>query len=336
VTFHVTRAELQTGYEVAQQLLGVAVDTEDPLLVALPHFAAGWTLILLGELNEARAHLEQVVSLYQLDRQRFLTSTHGQRLVVGSLSWASQALWLLGYPEQALKRSQEATSLAEQLEYPLYLAMAQTIAGCGLHALLRDVQATREWAEACISLSTQQGFPVFLSLATICHGWAMAEQGRVEEGIAQTRRGIESHRATGGDAGPLSMFLLLADMWGKAGRTREGLSILAEALERAHSGDERYAEAEIHRLWGELLLMEGMDEAEVEQHFLQAIEVAQRQQAKSWELRATVSLCRLWQRQGKVDEARKILARIYNWFTEGFDTADLKEAKVLLEELAGG
>jgi len=295
----------------------------------------GWIRVLFGELHEAKADLEQVTALYDPEQHHFLVTPHDHGLVANALLWASWALWLLGYPEQALNRSQEAISLAERSEYSLTLASAQAIAGCGFHALRRDVQATQEWAEVCISLSTEQGLPMYQSLATICHGWALAEQGRVEEGIAQTRRGIESHRAVAsGNPGPLSMFVLLAEMYGKAGRTQEGLDILAEALVRVRSGGERYCEAEIHRLKGELLLLESVDEADVEQQYLKAIEVARRQSAKSWELRATTSLCRLWQRQGKVNEAQQMLAEIYNWFAEGFDTLDLIEAQALLEELS--
>ena len=164
--------------------------------------------------------------------------------------------------------------------------------------------------------------------------------GQVQEGMAQMREGMAVHQSVGVRCYLSGTLGSLAEAQAKAGHPEEGLATLAEALAQVETTDERYCEAELHRLKGELLLMQGDDaEAEASLHqaescFQHAIEVARRQQAKSWELRATVSLCRLWQQQGRMDEARQMLAEVYGWFTEGFDTPDLQEARALLEELS--
>jgi predicted ATPase len=214
-------------------------------------------------------------------------------------------------------------------------------------------QCRREWpaaqkhAEALIALSTEQGFALWMAMGTLWRGCALAEQGQVEEGIAQMRQGLAAFRATGAELLVSQTLGYLAEAYGKKGQTEEGLSVLTEALELVEQTDERYWEAELYRLKGEVLRNDecGMtlapersagvnDELSPEGCFLRAIEVARRQEAKSLELRAVMSLSRLWREQGKREEARQMLAEIYGWFSEGFDTADLQEAKSLLEELS--
>jgi predicted ATPase len=242
-------------------------------------------------------------------------------------------LWMLGHPEQGLKRSQEAIALAQELSHPFSLAVAHGVLG-GFHLFRRDAQSAQEHAEACIRLSTEHGFPYLAAMGSITRGGALVEQGQVEEGIAEIRQGTADYEATGAKGGQPHRLVILAEACGKAGQIEEGLSLLDEALAAMHRSGERWYEAKLHRLRGELLRMQGADEAEVEVCFQRAIEVARQQQAKSWELRAVMSLCRLWQGQGKREEGRQMLAEVYGWFTEGFDTPDLKEAKALLEELS--
>jgi len=202
-----------------------------------------------------------------------------------------------------------------------------------VHLYRRDLQPARALAEASVTLASEHDFQFFLAQAIMQRGRVLAEQGRIEEGIAQLRQGLATWETAGTRYRRPTFLAWLAEAYGKAGQPEEGLSVLAEALAQVEQTGERYYEAELRRLEGELLLMQG-DDAEAEASFRRAIEVAQRQQAKSWELRATVSLARLWQKQGRTDEARRMLAQIYGWFTEGFDTLDLKEAKALLEELS--
>jgi predicted ATPase len=189
-------------------------------------------------------------------------------------------------------------------------------------------------------LSREQGFPHWLVFGTILQGRVLAEQGQGEEGIAQIHQSLAAYRATGSEMLRPYYLALLAEVYGKVGQTEEGLTVMAEALAQVEKTGERWYEVELHRLKGELTLAQSRVQGlvssvqkEAEACFLKAIEVAQQQQAKSLELRATTSLARLWQRQGKKDDARRMLAEIYSWFTEGFDTKDLQEARALLEEL---
>ena len=331
-SFYGVRAEYRTANEIGEQLLSLAQRIEDPLLVALAHWALGWPLLHLGELASAQNHLKQMIDFYDLQQHRFLSFLYGQDPGVSCLSWSAWALWLLGYPDQALKRSQEALALAQELDHPFTLGFAQCIAGVLFHQFRREGQAAQEQNVALMRLSIEKGFVLFQAEGTIYLGLAQTEEGQVEEGIAQMRQGFAAFQATGAELQRSRMLAWLAEAYGKAGQAEEGLSVLTEALALVEKIGERYYEAELYRLKGELLLMQG-DEAEAEASFDKAIEVARRQQAKSWELRATVSLRRLWQKQGRCDEAQQILAEIYTWFTEGFDTPDLQEAKALLEEL---
>lgn len=223
--------------------------------------------------------------------------------------------------------------LAEELAHPHMLATAQGIVGAS-HMYRRDAQRVRELTEACIQLSTEKGFPYWLALGTVIHGWALIEQGQVEEGLAQVRKGMAGHQAAGNEISLPAQLVILARGLAKVGQVDEAVARLDEALAVVRGNEEVFQEPEIHRLKGECLQMQGADEAEVEACFRQAIEVARGQSARSWELRATTSLCRLLQAQGKREEARRMLAEIYGWFSEGFDTRDLQEAQVLLESLA--
>ncbi len=249
-------------------------------------------------------------------------------------------LWLLGYPAQALKRSQEALALAQEWSHPFTLAEAWGYS-TWLHQLRRQPQAVREQAERLIALSHEQGFPYWLTQGALLWGWAQTLQGREEEGIAQMGQSLAAFQAIGAKSLWPYHLALTAEAYGMVGRAEEGLMLLGEGLAAVHQTGARYYEAELYRLRGELLLAlegnqhqtqgKGQQLEEAEACFQQALAVARRQQAKGLELRAAVSLCRLWLRQGKQEQARRLLAPIYHWFTEGFDTADLQEAKVLLE-----
>jgi predicted ATPase len=221
------------------------------------------------------------------------------------------------------------------------MAFAHAFAGI-LNAFRRDVPLAQALAETCIHLSTEHGFPYWLASGVFLHGWTLAKQGQTEKGLAQIRQGIADYQATGAGVGRSHQLASLAEVYGQAGQVEEGLAILAETLDTVNRTGERFYEAEVHRLKGELLLKDeallrkgGRRKAEeAEECFHQAIKVARQQQAKSWELRAVMSLGCLWSKQGKREEARKLLADVYNWFTEGIDTPDLREARALLEALS--
>ena len=203
------------------------------------------------------------------------------------------------------------------------------------HQYRLEVQAAQEHAEAAISLATAQGFPAWMVHGSILCGWALAQQGQAQEGIEQIHLGLTTYRATGAELYRPSWLALLAEAQGTIGEPEVGLVVLTEALTLADTTGTRWYEPEIYRLKGELLLQQSSDnQVEAESCFHHALAIARHQQAKSLELRAATSLARLWQQQGKRQEAHDLLALVYNWFTEGFDTADLQSAKALLDALA--
>jgi predicted ATPase len=229
---------------------------------------------------------------------------------------------------------EETLTLARRLAHPFTLA-AVLFQSALLHQLRREPQAARAQAEASLALCMEQGITHYHAWSLLPQGWALAAQGQVAEGLAQMRQGFAAWRAAGAGVVWPWFLALLAEACGQAGQIEEGLRALDEALEAVQNNEEHLYEAEVYRLKGELLLQQSAaQQGEAEACFQQALAVARSQQAKSWELRAAMSLVRLWQRQGKRAEARDLLAPIYNWFTEGFDTADLQEAKMLLEQLA--
>jgi predicted ATPase len=254
---------------------------------------------------------------------------------VWCLAYAALALCALGYLDQALRRGHEALTLAQALSHPP--SLAATLFYVALtHCFRREAHAARERAEAAMALASAQGVPQWLAVGTILRGWALAMQGQGEEGLVQLRQGLAAWRAMGAGLTVSYYLALLAEVSGQAGQAEEGLRLLAEALAHVDTTGERYYAAEVYRLKGELLLRQAIpDEAQAETCWHQALAIARHQQTKAWELRVAVSLARLWQQQGKRAEARALLALIYGWFTEGFDTVDLQDARTLLEELAG-
>jgi class 3 adenylate cyclase/tetratricopeptide (TPR) repeat protein len=326
--FYFLSGELRTARELAEPLMRLAQKISDLASLVWAHVALGWTLYYFGELPAARLHAEQGIAMY--DPQQHLGSTlQTADPKVQCLSYVTWILWNLGYPEQALQRSQEAVAVAVELAHPFSLAMALGSTAT-VHALRREGLLAREQAEELMTLATEQGFPYWLAYGREAQGWALAEQGQVQEGIARMRQMRASFT-----------FALLAEAYGKVGQIEEGLAVLAEALTLVNKAGGRVEEAELHRLKGELTLKQSRvrsAESEVQKDaevcFHKAIEIARRQSAKSLELRAVMSLSRLWQQQGKQREAHQMLAEIYGWFTEGFDTKDLQEAKALLEDLS--
>jgi predicted ATPase len=252
------------------------------------------------------------------------------------LDYATCTLWGLGYPAQAVQRSHEALALAQTLEHPPSLASAQHFAAFLYHRC-RKVTAVQAEADALLTLATAQGFPLWVGFGTFWNGWVLTMQGQGEVGLAQMHQGMAAVLATGQTLAQPLCLVLLAEAAGHVGKIAEALDLLAKVLAVFEAMGRGDMLSEVYRLQGALLLCQAVpDVAQVEACFHQALIIARHQQAKSWELRAAMSLARLWQCQGKRDEARDLLAPIYDWFTEGFDTADLQEATGLLEELSRG
>jgi len=339
-TFHQVRGEFLPARQLGEQLLSLAQREQDPALLMEAYRALGSTLFPLGELGAAQAHLEQGLTLYDAQRHRSHVFLYGGiEPGIFGLIYASLILWHLGYPDQALQKSAAARTLGQELSYPYSLASARVYAAL-VHQLRRERAPTQEWAEVGISLAREQGIPQSLGEGAILQGWARAEQGQSEEGITQIRQSLATRLATRTGLFQSYYLALLAEAYGRAGQTEDGLAALAEALTAVDKSGERFYEAELYRLKGELTLAQSKVQGpkskiqEAEAYFLKAIEIARKQQAKSLELRAVMSLARLWQQQGKQREAHDLLSNIYHWFTEGFNTKDLQEAKALLEELS--
>jgi predicted ATPase len=333
--FYLVRAEYRTASELGQHFLNLVQPTQDPALLLEAHRALGTSAFHLGDLALSQAHLQQGLALYDSRRHRAHAVLYGVDPGVICLSYTAWTLWLAGYPDRALEKGHEALSRARRLSNPHTLAAALTFAAILFH-FRREAKVAQERAEAALTLATEQGFSFWLAWGTIWQGWAMADQGEFGAGITRIHQGLDTSRATGAETMRMYFLSLLAETYLKAEQVEKGLAVLAEALAVPDERRERWWEAELYRLRGELLREQDAAETGAEACFRQAVDIARQQGARSLELRATVGLSRLWHRQGQKEEARQVLAEIYNWFTEGFDTPDLIEAKSLLEECQSG
>jgi predicted ATPase len=355
--FHLNRAELQTSGELANQLLQFASTQNDPALLMAAHQSCGLSLFYQGELAAALHHLEQGIALYDVKQPPSPAFLYGQDHGVMCLSYAAWVLTLLGYPDQALQRSTEALQLATQIGHPFSHALALHFAALVDHHR-GEARAAQEKAEALITLSGDHGFTFYVTHGELLRGRALVEQRREEEGITLLRQGLSALQASGAAVRQSYYLASLAAASASQRQIDQGLTFLDKALGVSQAASERYYEAELYRLKGELTPQKGARGwgpgagassrqapsskplvptevgQEAEGYFLKAIGIAGRQGAKSLELRAAISLGRLWRQQNKGNDARQLLAAIYGWFTEGFDTADLRAAKALLDELA--
>jgi predicted ATPase len=328
--FHVVGQAVMQARPLAEQLFALAQQAGDPTFLLAAHNAVGITLFYLGEFTPALASLEAAMALYDPAQHRALAFRYGQDPGVICYAFAALTLWMLGYPDQSLQRSQAALAHAQDpfsCAYALFWT-ALPPQFCGRR------QTVSAQAETAVALSTEQQFALWKAGAMMLQGWAQAHQGHAEAGLAQVRRGLTHWRATGAQRPQPYLLALLAETYQGSGHVHEGLTVIAEALAEAERYGERWWEAELQRLKGTLLLAQRpRQESEAEACFHQAITLAAGQQARSLELRAAVSLGRLWQHQGQHARARQLVAPRYTWFTEGFETVDITEAKHLLEEL---
>jgi predicted ATPase/class 3 adenylate cyclase len=329
--FYVTHGRVHTAHEIAEQALHLAQQRQEPPRLMEAHRMVGVTLFAQGAFAPALANLEQALALATPPQS--LAPRVLQDPAVGCHSQVACILWCLGYPDQARTHIHEALALSQQLAHPYNVIFSHSYAA-SVSLLRRDAQAVHRHADVCHALATEQRNAFWAAWATMYRGWALAMQGQGEEGAAQIQQGLAAFRATGGETTVSRWLALLAEVYGNMGQTEAGLTAVAEAFAHMDKTGERYYEAELHRLQGELLRVRSPDnQSEAEACFHQAIAIARSQQAKSWELRAATSLARLWQSQGKCQEGRELLVPVYEWFTEGFDTADLRDAKALLDTL---
>ena len=345
--FYVVRAEHEKALALAKHLLSLAESARDRVLLLQAHNALGLAFFFQGDFGAACEHLERCFALYDLEQHRSLAFSYaGQDPGVTSTVFSAWASQTAGYPDQALKRSRGALSLAQQISHPYSLAYALGIAAA-FHQFRKEVESTQDLADASLGVATEHGFPFWSGFQTTLLGWVLVKQGKADAGIAQMNRGMETYWATGAELLRPYLIGLLVESLAERGSTEPALALLAEALVAVEKTGERFYEAELYRQKGELLFRsysEGSElpdltaqqsrSCEIEECFLKAISVAGRQQAKWFELRAATSLARLWLRQDRKEKAHTMLANCYNWFTEGFDTADMKDAKLLLGQLS--
>jgi predicted ATPase/DNA-binding winged helix-turn-helix (wHTH) protein len=332
--FHTIQAQLHLADEVSQQFLRLASHQSDPTLVQEGYMDLGLIAFYRGDLVTAQAHLEHSLCLSDSQPSLLALFTGGYEARVTTLIYLARTLWRLGYADQARQRRQEALARAQQMEHTPSLAWVQ-LYGTVLSQHLRDIAATQANAQALMTLATAQGFAHRVAQGHILLGWALAMQGDAAAGVAHLQQGVGAVQSIGQKLYRPYYLALLAEAYGQAGQPEAGLTVLNEAVTLAEATEEQWWKAEVYRLKGELLLqLPHPDIPQATACFSQALDVARHQQARALELRAALRLSRLLQQQNKRDEARALLAPIYDWFTEGFDTADLQEAKTLRDALA--
>ena len=329
--FNFIGARHETALATAQEFLDLAQAQHDPsAIVALG--ALGWSSLSLGRLAEADAHCAQSETLYDPTVHRPLTLSYGGDPGVRNLTYGSWVAWLLGYPDRAQARSRKGITVARETSHSFTLAYVLAVAAT-FQQMRRDAAAAREVADAAVALTTELEIRFWRGWAMIPQGWALADEGQVEEGIARVQEGLEAQRATGALMNRPYGLTVLAELQGKVGRVDNALAGLDEALALIGETGETFWKPEVHRLKGDLLLGRGGAPQEADACFARGIELARQQSSRLLELRAGVSLARLWRRQGRSAEAQALLAPIYDGFTEGYDTPDLSEAKALLDEM---
>lgn len=331
-TYYLCKGELKSARDAAELLSSISRDLNDPTLSIMAHATMAFTLHALGELVESRQQFEEVSRVYDVTQHSRYIELYRLDPGLHSAGEMSRTLWLLGYPDQARRKIEDALTLAKSLSSPLSMAFCQTFAGW-LYQQLQEPEKAMEIGAAGIALCDEQA--ILLERAWIMdpYGWAVAELGRVEEGIRYIRESLAAQLSFGSQvARPQGLAVFAEALW-HAGRSEEALQAVEEGLDVSNRNGERYYDAELWRLRGELVKMQDKT-SEAESCFRKALEISRQQAAKSLELRASTSLARLWQAQAKHNEARQLLCEIYSWFTEGFDTADLKEAASLLAKLS--
>jgi predicted ATPase len=331
LTYYMGRGEFDLAQRLAEELLRLSRQRNDSAGLVLGHVSSGRNLMFTGKFASSRSHLEKVLALYDPISHRSFAQEAVIHTHVLSQAYLGIVLFCLGFPDQGLAQSRAAIGETRRLAHPPSLALILAF-GVILLSLVRDNAALDQLVDQLVVVATDQGFPFYRALGTIYRGWVKVRNGDVAEGLSLLQSGSSAHRATGTELWAPYHIALLARACKIAGQTEESLTLLDDALQIVERTGERLLETEVYRHKGQLLLRQGHPEA-AEELYYKAMSIAREQQAKLWELRAGVSLARLRRDQGRHSEARDLLAPVYGWFTEGFDTADLKGAKALLDQL---
>jgi predicted ATPase len=353
--FFAVRAAHDTARALGEQLVQLAHQQQDPLFLVEAHYALGTILFYLGQHEAARTHMETAISHYTQRQHLMHVNLFGQDPSVACRAQLAWILWILGYPDQAMQKSLEALTLAQELAHPFTLAFALYFVAV-LHQFRRESSTAQQRAEELLAFAHKHAFSYWLTMASVIRGKEEARQGTAPEGLVQVRQGLAALQKTGTAIAQTYWLTLLVETNDSSEQQEEGTAAITQALERATLHNERNWEPELYRLKGQLMLQkETRDwrlktgpfsgtpslkphvstevDREVEEYFRKAIDLAHQQKARMLKLRAAVSLAHLWKRQGRNAEARQLLSGLYNWFTEGFDTVDLREAHALLSDL---
>jgi predicted ATPase len=342
--YTLVRGEAHKALEYSLQLMQIAQQGQDSGLLLQGYVQLGLSYFFVGEQTLACEHLKQALALYDPVHHRSHALLYlGIDPKMASLGFSSMSLWLQGYPDQALRKGQEAVRFSRGLSHPYSLAGALIYNGW-THLFRQEEEEAQKLLAEASHLNQEQGFPDLLALSMGFQGCLMIHQGKAEAGTRKIQEVLSSMEAVGLRGGQPTFLTYQAEGHMELRQTETGLSVITQALELAEQSGERYYEPELYRLKGQLTLQKFQassskfppapnPQGEAEACFQKAIDIARQQQAKSWELRAATSLARLWQQQGKRADALTLLLDVYNWFTEGFDTKDLQEAKALLDEL---
>jgi predicted ATPase len=323
-----TRRRFQQGLAFGDQLLQLADQQGDPLLLVEGHYVLGVTLSWAGSFTRSRVYLEQALAHYDPMHSTSHIARYSQDPGVICRCRLAFDLACLGYLEEAGEIQNQGLANARALGHPFSLAYA-LIWDAMLQGTMGNPDLVLQSSEAVIVLSGEHHLGLWSSWATVLRGWALAEH-EPEQGIAELHRGDEQMRATGAIFLEPFILLLLAEQLAKIGQIEHGVEVINKALSGTKN-DRYWCDAELHRLHGELLLVQGVDTRDVEAALRRAMQIAKKQQAKLFELRATVSLAQLWLNQGRSQESHQLLAPIYRWFTEGLQTPDLKNARAILD-----
>lgn len=332
--FHQARGELRTALDLTRKRLSLAEQLDDRALVMQVCENLGTVAFWQGDFEEALSRLDEALSHYDPERGRSIALIYGTDSAVVCNAYAAWALWFLGYPDQARQRAEASVARAREIRHANSLGICLGFAAA-LHQVLRDAAATEHFADECMAVSAEHQLPLWHTMGTMFRGWALASQGRGDEGIAQLYEGVTGYQGVGMGLGARFMMALLAQAYLNAGKCDDGLSVLTGGLAVVGESEDRFCDAEIQRVKGEFLLGTAPpDLPAAEACFVEALELARRHRARSLELRAASSLARLWARNGQRAQAREVLAGVYGWFREGFATPDLQEATALLASLS--
>jgi len=331
--FYSTRAEYRTALELVEQLARLASD--DPMRCTITRYVNSWPLLNVGDFVQVNEDSEQVLAFYDPAHHSALAHVFGFDLGVLNMAFGAWALWFLGYPVRSRKQLDKAIALAQELGHPHTLAFA-LVGGCELYWFLREPEEVHRYTEELVPLSRDRGFIYWEAHGTFYRGERRLLAGEIKEGLDEMHQGLRTMLATGTQTCLTRLYARMGDACSRIGEIEEGLSAVGAAMDAMHKYDERYMEAELYRYRGELLLQQGQELEEVERDLQHGLSVARQQQAKFLELRGVMSLARLRQQQGRQEEAQESLEAVYEWFTEGFETPDLQDAKTLLEQLSTG